>query len=217
VSGRRTRATTVAPALALLTLAAALAGCGGGGGGAASTAASGSAARTAATTAPERPDGPSALAADDAKDASGVVTLCGADADVAAAAPAIGRFNVERPRLQASTLGFPAGPGRTLRELRARVAAASKECDVVVVPAADVPALAADGGLVDLQPYAERRGETAALDVVRSGVDVFAVRAAFGPRPRPVLAVTTSTGNPGGALALLDALSGGRAVPPEKP
>jgi ABC-type glycerol-3-phosphate transport system substrate-binding protein len=201
--------------LVLLALAAGLAGCGGGGD-AATTLTAPEEIAPPTTTVAERPQEPGALAPGKAKGVGGAVTLCGAEQDVAAAAPAIARFNVERPRLQASTLGFPAGR-RTLRELRARVVAVSKECDVVVVPEADVPALAADGGLYDLQPYAEERGETEALDAVRAGVDVFAVRAAFGPRPRPVLGVAAPAGNPGGALALLDVLSGGRTVPPEKP
>jgi ABC-type glycerol-3-phosphate transport system substrate-binding protein len=216
VAGRRGLTAGFAPALVLLALAAGLTGCGGGGGGAATLTAP-EAMPPTTTTVAGRPEEPSALAAGEAKGASGVVTLCGAHADVVAAATAIARFNAERPRLQASTLGFPAGRGRTLRELRARVAAASPECDLVVLPQADVPALAADGGLYDLQPYAEERGETEALDAVRSGLDVLAVRAAFGPRPRPVLGVAAPAGNPGGALALLDALSGGRTVPPEKP
>lgn len=217
MAGRRGLTAGRGPALALLSLAlaAGLAGCGSGGGQTTPTTPQAQVPPT--TTVAERPKDPSPLAADDAKGAAGVVTLCGADPDVAAAAAAVARFNVARPLLQASTVGFPAGRGRTLRELRARVAAASEECDVVVVPQADVPMLAADGGLADLQPYAEERGETEALDAVRSGLDVLAVRAAFGPRPRPVLAVAASAGNPGGALALLDALSGGRTVPPEKP
>jgi ABC-type glycerol-3-phosphate transport system substrate-binding protein len=216
VAGRRGLTAGPAPALLLLALAAALAGCGGGGGGA-TTLTAPEEVGPPTTTVTERPEEPAVLAPGEAKGAGGVVTLCGAERDVAAAAPAVARFNVERPRLQASTLGFPAGRGRTLRELSARVAAASEECDVVVVPEDDVPALAGDGGLYDLQPYAEERGETEALDAVRSGIDVFAVRAAFGPRPRPVLGVAAPAGNPGGALALLDALSGGRTVPPEKP
>ncbi|WP_022928538.1 hypothetical protein [Patulibacter americanus] len=215
MAGRRGLTAGPAPALVLLALAG-LTGCGGGGD-AATTLTAPEEIAPPTTTVVERPDEPGALAPGEAKGAGGVVTLCGADGDVAAAAPAIARFNVERPRLQASTLGFPAGRGRTLRELQARIAAASEECDVVVVPEADVPALAAEGGLYDLQPYAEERGETEALDAVRSGVDVFAVRAAFGPRPRPVLGVAAPAGNTGGALALLDALSGGRTVPPEKP
>jgi ABC-type glycerol-3-phosphate transport system substrate-binding protein len=216
VAGRRGLTAGRASALVLLALAAGLTGCGGGGGGS-TTLPAPEASLPPTTTAAEQPEEPSPLAAGKAKGASGVVTLCGADADVVAAAPAVARFNVERPRLQASTLGFPAGRGRTLRELRARVAAASQECDLVVLPQADVPGLAADGGLYDLQPYAEERGETEALDTVRSGLDVFAVRATFGPRPRPVLGVASPAGNPGGALALLDALSGGRTVPPEEP
>lgn len=217
MAGRRGPTAGHVPALALssLALAAGLAGCGSGGG--ATTPTTPEAAVPPTTTVAERPEDPSPLSADDAQGAAGVVTLCGADADVDAAAPGVARFNVARPLLQASTLGFPAGRGRTLRELRARVAAASEECDVVVVPESDVPVLAADGGLYALQPYAEERGETEALDTVRSGLDVLAVRAAFGPRPRPVLAVAASAGNPGGALALLDALSGGRTVPPERP
>lgn len=216
MAGRRGLTAGPAPALVLLALAAGLTGCGGGGGGE-STLTAPEAMPPPTTTVVERPAEPSPLSAGEAKGASGLVSLCGADADVVAAAAAVARFNVERPRLQASTLGFPAGRGRTLRELQARAAAASQECDLVVVPQADVPALAAEGGLYDLQPYAEDRGETEALDVVRVGVDVFAVRAAFGPRPRPVLGVAASAGNPGGALALLDALSGGRTVAPEKP
>lgn len=214
MAGRRGGPARVAPALALLTLAG-LVGCGGGG--AASTSSRATTAPPATTATAREPENPVALGADDARDASGVVTLCGADDDVAAAASAIRRFNVARPRLQASTLGFPSGRGRTLRELRARVAAASRECDLVVVPAADVPALASADGLDDLQPYAEERGETEALDAVRAGADVRAVRVAFGGRPRPVLAVMASAGNPGGALTLLDALSGGRTIPPEQP
>ncbi|MGX6449342.1 hypothetical protein ACVU7I_14940, partial [Patulibacter sp. S7RM1-6] len=101
--------------VALLVSALLLAGCGGGGG-----------------DDPER-----------AKDAAGTVTLCGRERDVADARDALRRFNVERPRVQASSVAFPDAGDRFDRAVAERARRRSAECDVLAVPASAAPALAA--------------------------------------------------------------------------
>jgi hypothetical protein len=155
------------------------------------------------------------IGVDDAEKAAGAVTLCGPVDDVAAATPAVRRFNVARPRFQASTIAFPGGPARAARELANRARAASRECDVYAVAAADVPALAQRGWLANLQPYVEERAKDAPFDAVRAGTDAFGVRLAGGGADGPVLVVAAASRTPGAALALLDALSGGTATEPD--
>lgn len=177
-------------AAAALLLVAALAGCGGGGG-----------------------DDP-----DRAKDAVGAVTLCGRERDVDAARAALRAFNVERPKIQASSIAFPDAGDRFDRAIAERARRRSAECDVLAVPAAQASALAARGWTFDLQRYAREREKTASFAAVRGPKDqvVGVLRSATGAG-RPALVVAAASRNPDAALALLDALSGGRTTAPEKP
>ncbi|WP_210495157.1 hypothetical protein [Patulibacter sp. SYSU D01012] len=175
-------------AAAALLLAAALAGCGGGGG-----------------------DDP-----DRAKDAIGAVTLCGRERDVEAARPALRAFNAERPKVQASSIAFPDAGDRFDRAVIERARRRSAECDVLAVPAAQAVGLASRGWLFDLERYAREREKVASFAAVRSpaGKVVGVLRNATGAG-RPALVVAAASRNPDAALALLDALSGGRTTAPD--
>lgn len=149
----------------------------------------------------------------DTKKAAGTVSVCGALAQMRLLQPAVRRFDDVSERLQVSTLGFPDGEDLALRAFRERQRTESRDCDVfLAASAADVPGLAADGGLYDLAPAVE--GWTAvdgasALEPVRDGERVFALPL----RSRPasgVLVLSVHGRNPGGGLELLRALADAR-------
>lgn len=151
----------------------------------------------------------------DTKEAAGTVSVCGPLAQMRLLLPAVRRFDDVSERLQASTLGFPDGPGRSRRAFEERQRRESRDCDVFLATGpGEVAGLAADGGLYDLAPAVE--GWTAAegapaLQPVRAGDRVFALPL----RTRPgtgVLVLSVHGRNPGGGLELLRALADARVT-----
>lgn len=148
-----------------------------------------------------------------AKEATGTVSVCGALDRMRLLQPAIRRFDDVSERLQASTLGFPAGDGRPLRAFQQRQRRESRDCDVFVADsAAAVPGLAADGGLYDLAPAVQ--GWTAVagarpLQPIGDGGRVFALPLRAQP-VAGVLVLSVHGRNPGGGLELLRALADAR-------
>lgn len=195
------------PVLALLVASAVVAtGCGGDDG-------DGRTVETSPPTIEEPVAKTQRLDTGDTKEAAGTVSVCGSLTQMRRLQPAVRRFDDVSVRLQASTLGFPDGDGRPLRAFRERQAAESRDCDVFVAEsAADVPGLAADGGLYDLAPAVE--GWTAvegaaALQPVQDGERIFALPLRT-PPASGVLVLSVHGRNPGGGLELLRALADAR-------
>jgi hypothetical protein len=149
----------------------------------------------------------------DTKEATGTVSVCGAVTQMRRLQPAIRRFDGVSVRLQASTLGFPDGGDRARQAFVLRQAAESRDCDVyLAATAAEIPALAADGGLYDLAPavggWVAAPGRPA-LAPVREGERVFGVPLRASPASG-VLVLSVHGRNPGGGLELLRALADAR-------
>lgn len=190
-------------------LALGVAGCGGGGADAETVETA-----PAATTA--EPDAKiQKLDTADAKEAAGTVSVCGALAETRRLVPVIRRFDGASERLQSSTLGFPDGRGRPLRAFQQRQRTESRDCDVFVAEsAADVPALAADGGIYDLAKAVEKwtaAAGAAPLRPVREGERVFAMPVRAVPSGG-VMVVSVHGRNPAGAVVLMRTLAGARTV-----
>lgn len=201
---RPSRRTLVLSVFAAATLGAA--GCGGDAG-------DGRTVETSPPTTEEPVAKAQRLDTGDTKEAAGTVSVCGPLVQMRLLQPAVRRFDDVSERLQASTLGFPDGQGRALRAFQERQRTESRDCDVYLAAGvAEVPVLAADGGLYDLAPAV--KGWTAAegdpgLAPVRAGERVFGLPLRSAPASG-VLVLSVHGRNPGGGLELLRALADAR-------
>ncbi|MEV4419964.1 hypothetical protein AB0L40_08310 [Patulibacter sp. NPDC049589] len=189
----------------LLTCSVALAACGGGSGGDSTTAVS------ATTTASALEKDAKGLDAGMAKDAVGAVGICGPLAQMRLLESTVRRFDAATERLQVSTLGFPDGAGRSLAAFTQRQRTESEDCDVYLAEdAAQVTALAADGGLYDLAPALKdwkAQAGSPAIAPVLVGDRAFGLPIRSG-RASGVLVAAVHGRNAGGALEVIRELSG---------